>query len=98
MSQGQSTSAHTWVVQATAYLVASAYPLRHLGIRHAGSVASYLQTAEYALWQGRATPHQKTVLQTFDHDFSPFAHPNIGSISNASLQQAFDHVQTSISM
>ncbi len=97
MRQGLSTDAHTWVVQGTAYLVASAYPLRQLGIRHASSVASYLQTAEYALWQGQATPHQKAVLRAFAQAFSPFAHKNFGSISNTPLQKAFDQVQTAIS-
>lgn len=97
MSQRQLSSAHTWVVQGTAYLLASAYPLRQLGIRHAGSVASYLETAEYALWQGQATSHQKAVLHTFDQALAPFAHQNFGSISDAQLQKALSQVQTSIS-
>lgn len=96
MSHGETRAAQTWSAQGTAYLIAASYPLRHLGISRTSRVATYLQSAEYALLQGQATPHQKSVLQTFHKAFSPFAHQHYGSISDAAINKAFRQVSQTI--
>lgn len=96
MSHGETRSAQTWSAQGTAYLMAASYPLRHLGISGTSRVATYLQSAEYALLHGQATLHQKSVLQAFHQAFSPFAHQNYGSISDAAINKAFRQVSQTI--
>ncbi len=96
LGQGQHIAAQTWSSEGAAYILSAVAPLNQVGVSGTSTISDYLQTAQYAVVTGQASPHQKHVLQTFEQSLAPYVHKNYGTISDAALRRAFARIHSAM--